>query len=71
MLVRLIDEDEALFYFIDKRLDVMIEYGRRIIELCAGRVDAIWMGEDLGFQRGPLISLTLFEEHVRPRLQLQ
>jgi hypothetical protein len=29
----------------------------------------LYMGEDLGTQRGPLLSPSLFRKHIRPRLQ--
>jgi uroporphyrinogen decarboxylase len=32
-------------------------------------IDLLWLGEDLGSQRGPLISLPLFRKHIRPQLQ--
>ena len=35
-----------------------------------GRIDMLWLGEDLGTQIGPMISLDLFRRHIRPRHQL-
>ena len=41
----------------------------RSLELLKGKIDFVWMGEDLGTQIGPLISLDLFRKHIRPRHQ--
>ncbi|MBI2942216.1 MAG: hypothetical protein HYY04_17445, partial [Chloroflexi bacterium] len=29
----------------------------------------LWLGEDLGTQRGPLISIATFRQHIRPRYE--
>ena len=31
-----------------------------------GRVSFLWMGEDLGTQRGPTLSLDLYRRHIKP-----
>jgi uroporphyrinogen decarboxylase len=40
-----------------------------MLEAGGGRIDFLWIGEDLGTQVGPLISLELFRKHIRPRHQ--
>jgi uroporphyrinogen decarboxylase len=42
---------------------------RRILEAAKGGVDFIWLGEDLGTQIAPMISMTTFRKHIRPRYQ--
>ena len=64
----LILEDPALLYYMDRRAEVMLEVTKKCLEH-AGAVDFIWLGEDLGTQKGPLISLALFRKQIRPRLQ--
>ena len=54
---------------IDRKLDVQIEVMGRSLELLKGKIDFVWMGEDLGTQIGPLISLELYRRHIRPRHQ--
>ena len=54
---------------IDRRLAVQLEVTRRVLEAAEGRVDFVWMGEDLGSQNGPLISVDLYRRHLRPRHQ--
>ena len=65
----LILEDEALLYHMDKRNEIMLEVTRRTLEAANGKIDFMWLGEDLGTQRYPIISLDLFREQIRPRLQ--
>jgi len=68
-LVRLITDDAGVLCYIDRRLDSMLETARRTIEAAKGRVDFVWMGEDLGTQIAPMISLDLYRKHLRPRHQ--
>jgi len=68
-LVRLITDDPALLHFVDRCLETTLERTRRIIEAARGRIDFLWMGEDLGTQVGPMIGLDLYRKHIRPRHQ--
>ena len=68
-LIDLVNDDEACLRWIDRRLEVQLEILRRTIEAAHGKLDVLWMGEDLGTQRGPMISPRLFRKHIRPRLQ--
>ena len=68
-LVSLLQSEPACLRWIDRRLEVLLEVMRRTIEATKGRADLLWLGEDLGTQRGPMISLKLFRKHIRPRLQ--
>ena len=67
VLVDLITDDPAGLRMIDRRLEVQLEVARRTLEAAGGRIDFMWMGEDLGTQRAPLISLELYRRHIRPR----
>ena len=68
-LVDLITDDPAGLLLIDRRLEVQLEVTRRTIEAARGRIDFMWLGEDLGTQKAPLISKELFRKHIRPRHQ--
>lgn len=68
-LVDLATDNPVLMRIIDRRQDVVLEVLRRTIEAAGGKIDFLWMGEDLGSQNAPLISLSLFRKHIRPRLQ--
>jgi len=38
----------------------------RVLRESSGLIDVLWMGEDLGTQQGPLISMTTYREILRP-----
>lgn len=63
------DEDDALMTLIDRRIEAHLEIMRRSIEAAEGNISFVWIGEDLGTQRGPLISMNSFQEILRPRHQ--
>ncbi|MFW6302998.1 MAG: uroporphyrinogen decarboxylase family protein [Candidatus Sumerlaeota bacterium] len=62
-------QDPAWSLYADRKVDIQLEHARRRIEAADGRVDFMWIGEDLGTQNGPLISLDVFRASIRPRLQ--
>ena len=69
VLVDLLTDDPAGLRIIDRKLEVGLEVTRRTLEAADGGVDFLWLGEDLGTQHSPLISLDLFRRHIRPRHQ--
>ena len=69
ILIDLITDDPAGLLLADRRLAVQLEVLRRTIEAAQGGIDFLWIGEDLGTQRSPTISLELFRRHIRPRHQ--
>ena len=69
VLIDLALAEPAGLRLIDRKLDVQLEILRRGLEAGRGAIDVLWLGEDLGTQRGPTISLDLFREQLRPRLQ--
>ena len=65
-LVDLITDDPAGLLLAKRRTEINLEILRRTLEAAKGRVDFLWMGEDLGTQRGPTISLELYRKNIRP-----
>jgi uroporphyrinogen decarboxylase len=65
-LVDLITEDPAGLRLARRRTDINLEITRRTLEAAKGGVDFLWMGEDLGTQIGPIISLDLYRRVIRP-----
>ncbi len=65
-LVDLITEDPAGMRLTRRRVNIQIEILRRTLEGAAGAIDFLWMGEDLGTQIAPLISLELYRKTLRP-----
>lgn len=68
-LIDLVSDDPIGLRFIDRRLDIQFEVTRRSLEAADGKIDFLWMGEDLGTQIGPMISKSLFRKHILPRHQ--
>lgn len=69
VLVDLMLDDEACLLYVDRRLAVLLEVMERTLEAAEGGIDLLWIGEDLGTQRGPLINMELFKRHILPRHQ--
>jgi uroporphyrinogen decarboxylase len=69
VLVDLITDDPAGLLLIDRRIDIQVEVMRRTLEAGKGKIDFLWLGEDLGTQHTPIMSLDLFRKHIRPRHQ--
>lgn len=69
VLVDLITDDPAGLLLIDRNHEIWLEIIRRTLQAGRGRIDMLWLGEDIGTQRGPTISLELFRKHIRPRHQ--
>jgi uroporphyrinogen decarboxylase len=69
VLIDLALDDPAGFKFIDRRIDIFYEIITRTLEAAKGGIDLLLLGEDLGTQIGPLISLEMFRKHFRPRHQ--
>ena len=69
MMVRMATGDDAWRYYTDRFTEILYEYIKRSLEAAKGRIDILWMGEDLGTQIAPLISLDLFRREIRPRHQ--
>jgi uroporphyrinogen decarboxylase len=69
VLVDLMTDDPACLRFMDRKNEVQLAMLERALEAARGEIDLLWLGEDLGTQRGPMLSLDLFRKHVRPRHQ--
>ncbi|MEI6972955.1 MAG: uroporphyrinogen decarboxylase family protein [bacterium] len=69
VLVDLATDDPAGLLLIDRRTDIMVEVTRRTLEAAKGKIDFLWLGEDLGTQNSPIMSLEMFRKHIRPRHQ--
>ena len=67
--IDLITDDPAGLLLADRRMAIQLEATRRILEAARGMVDFIKLGEDLGTQIGPIISMDVFRKHIRPRYQ--
>lgn len=69
ILVNLMTENEATLSFIDRRIDMQFKVMERTLDMYRGDIDFMWLGEDLGTQFTPMISLDLYRQVLRPRHQ--
>lgn len=69
VLVDLMVDDPAWQLLIERKTAVQLEVAARVIEAAQGHIDFMWLGEDLGCQDAPLLSLERFRAHIRPRTQ--
>lgn len=67
--IDLITEDPAGMLLADRRMDIQVEVTARVLEAARGGVDFLWLGEDLGTQIGPSISMQVFRKQIRPRYE--
>jgi uroporphyrinogen decarboxylase len=69
VLVDLMTDDPAGLLYIDRKISVQLAIIERTLEAAGGGIGLLCIGEDLGTQIGPMISLDLFRKHIRPRHQ--
>ena len=65
-LINLATEDEATLTYIRRRSAMELQQLERMIERAKGRIDFMWIGEDLGTQIAPMISMELYNNVLRP-----
>lgn len=62
-------DDPAGLLLIDRFLAIELEVTARTLEAAKGGIDFMYIGEDLGTQIGPMISMEMFQKHIKPRHQ--
>ncbi len=70
VLCHLISENEAALSYIDRRIHMQLGVMERTLSKYKDKIDFIWLGEDLGTQHSPIMSLDLYRRILRPRHQL-
>lgn len=66
VLCHLLTENEAAMDFIHRRAAFQLGMLERLLDKCKGYIDFMWLGEDLGTQIAPMISLELYRKALRP-----
>jgi len=59
-------EDPVFKFLVEKRFLFFYELTERVLQAAHGQIDIVHCGEDLGTQRGPIISLNSFERLFAP-----
>ena len=57
---------EPAMRLINKRAKSQLGMLERLLEKCRGYIDFVWLGEDMGTQRGPMVSRELYERAMKP-----
>ncbi|MBP7560185.1 MAG: hypothetical protein KBA64_06850 [Armatimonadetes bacterium] len=62
-------EDEVGLAIIERRVEFFLEWSRRTLAAGEGKIDILWIGEDLGTQKGLTVSPAVFDRVFRPAIQ--
>jgi len=65
-LVDLITDEPAGLLLFKKMMDFQYAVFERELDKVGKQIDFVWMGEDLGSQYKPLISMDVFKRHILP-----
>lgn len=68
-LVDLASDDPAGLLYIERKMAIQLETSARVLAAAEGGVDLWLMGDDLGTQIGPLVSMDLFRRNIRPHYE--
>jgi len=66
ILCHLLTGSEAALDFVRRRANFQLRMMERLIDKCKDYLDFVWLGEDLGTQHTPLISLELYRRQLKP-----
>ena len=69
-LIDLVTDNAAGKLLAERRFKVQAGMTERILDHAKGRIDFVWLGEDLGTQKGPMISVKTFRKHILPQYKL-
>jgi uroporphyrinogen decarboxylase len=69
-LVDLQTDEPAGLLLADRRFAAQAAMAERVLDAAKGRIDIFWLGEDLGTQKAPMISVAVFKRHIRPHYQM-
>lgn len=67
VLMDLIDDNPVYLEIMKARFEFYYQMHKRALEAADGLVDFTHVGEDFGTQRGPTISMDIFEKHFAPK----
>jgi len=65
-LIDLITDEPAGLLLARRRVEIQLQVLERMIEAAQGQIAFLWMGEDLGTQIAPIVSLELYRRNIRP-----
>jgi hypothetical protein len=69
VLLDLAMDDPVYLELMEARFEFYYNTHERVLQAAEGQIDIIHVGEDLGTQRGPMISMDTFEKHFAPKFK--
>ena len=69
VLMDLIDDNPVYLEIMQARFEFYYHMHRRMLEAADGLIDFTHVGDDLGNQRGPMMSLAIFDKHFAPKYE--
>ncbi len=69
VMIDLITRDPVYLTILDARFEFYYQTQERTLQAADGLIDTMHIGEDLGNQLGPMISMDIFDEIFAPRLE--
>ena len=69
VLIDLVDDNPVFLEIMAARSEFYCTLHQRILEAADGLIDFTHIGEDLGNQLGPMISMEVFEKHFAPKYE--
>jgi len=66
VLIDLAMDEPAGLLYIKRKTEIQLGIMQRVLEKVGRKIDLIWIGEDLGTQNSPIISIEMFRKYLRP-----
>lgn len=66
IFVDLIDQPELVHAIFEKVTSYLIDHFRAVLTASQGKIDLVFTADDIGGQNGLLMSLAMWEEHIKP-----
>jgi len=69
VMIDMMTDNEAFIEIMNQRFKFYYDMHERVLQAARGLIDFTHIGEDLGNQRGPMISMELFETYFAPKFK--
>jgi uroporphyrinogen decarboxylase len=66
VMINLAFEDEAMLLYMKRKAETELAVMESVLEAANGRIDIVWIGEDLGSQDSQIISLDMYHKLIKP-----
>lgn len=69
VLIDLVTDDPVFLHIMDARFQFYYDTHEKLLQAADGLIDIAHIGEDLGNQMGPMISMDIFDRYFAPKLE--